>query len=222
MDQIYLKEHAKAYLTSGDTQAERNLLYTGVRAIPVLAEALAEMLQDMGNIPVKRILDQMWRELFSDSPEIMKRVPRVIEEMSDKPGVSLAIRAVAEEATGRAWRLVSTFGNEGIESLLQLLQSRDPVIRCTAALIFAGAGQLSYSTVKSLERLTSYFGGMERGPATQIFFALILTILAKSGHEASEETIDEVCRDVRWSRGEFYENSIHDALLFVIRKGQIP
>ncbi len=221
MDQIHLKEHAKAYLTSGDTQAERNLLYPGVSAIPVLVEALAEILQDMGGRPVKPMLEQMWRNLFSDNPEIMKHVMRDIEGMSDEPGVSLAIRAIAEEAMSRAWRLVSTFGNKGVESLLQLFQDRDPVIRCATALVFSGGGQLSYSTVKSFEKLTSYFGRMDRGPATEIFISLVLTILAKSGYDAAEKAIDEIRPHFQWSRDEFYENSIHDGLLFVIRKGRI-
>lgn len=166
---------------------------------------------------VKPGLEQMTRELFSDNPEMMKEAMDMLgTSRFDGPGMSMAIRDYADEATRRAWQITNEFGSTGIQTLLQLIQGRDRVIGCAAALTFSGAEQLSYSAVQSFQKLKPYFEKQDlRQPVNSILWGVVVTVLARSGHESSEKIVDAICERYHSSRDQVYHRSIERAVLFV-------
>lgn len=224
MDEMQLKGYAKAYLSSGDAQAENGLLRAGTKIIPLLLQVFAEMLQDWGSKPVKPMFEQLVKSLAGsqllDSGSL-SYLNQQIGAMSNEPGVSLVTQSLAEEAISRAWQLVTKFRDEGTSALIAQIQNRDPVIRCAAALILTGAEPLSYASVKHLEGMWSFFDTLDMSRhADEVLFVLYLTVLAKSGHQEFLKMVDEYCQQARWSREEFYRNSVHDGMNVVTRKGR--
>jgi hypothetical protein len=228
MNDLQLREYAKAYISSGDVQAENGLLRAGTQITPLLMQVFSEELQAWGNRPVKselqRLVSGLEDLLRSDGFDNLREFSEIkqeIEAMNERAGVSLAVQSLAEEAINRIWTLVIAFGNQGIDSLISQVQSGDSVIRCTSALILTKAEQLSYTSAKRLEATWSFLHTLDMSRKANLVLAtLVLTVFAKSRNEEFLKMVDQYCQQAQCSREEFYRQSIHSGLDVVITKGR--